>query len=351
MTIWLTLAGVSPSAHALILLGGDDPLHNTGTPSGAFADSGWQYQVRSDFTATVVGPEHVLTASHMGIQTNSIVRFGGLVYRTVSVTGLPHTDLSLIRVAGRFRLWAPLYRNSDEVGKVATLFGRGLSRGAPVFRETDGTNQLRGWLWGANDFRDRWGTNVIEEALPPGGANDGALLASLFTADAGADEAMLAGGDSGGGLFLRDTDGLWKLAGVAFAVQAGFNTNTTGDGFLAALFDRRGFYERDEQSQWALDPTSERQPGTALYHTRVSEYADTLDSLMAQAAPATAATPRLHSSASPEGPFVEHDAYAVDSESREVTATVAGDRRFFRLDGVTSVRLLSADSNQVRLGF
>lgn len=352
LILGLALALAGQSARAMIVIGdGGNAGHNTVPPTGALADSGWQYQAFFDFTGTVVGPEHILTARHLGIGANALVRFDGLIYRTLAVTNLPQSDLSLLRVAGRFARWAPLYRKPDEVGKVVTLFGRGLARGGPIFHETDGTNALRGWFWGAADGRPRWGTNVIEEAFAPGVADEGAILTAVFNANAGDDEATLAGGDSGGGLFLHDTDGQWKLAGVALAVQAQFNTETTSSGFFAALFDRRGFYERDPQQQWSLDPAAESQPGTALYHTRVSTYATQLAAAMAVPAPGTASVPRLQSSASPDGPFEEHGAYAVDSAAREITANVTGESGFFRLEGTATVRVLTATGTQVRFGF
>lgn len=352
LILGLALALAGQSGRAMIVLGdGGEAGHNTVPPTGDLADSGWQYQAFFDFTGTVVGPEHILTARHLGVRANALVRLDGLLYRTLTVTNLPQTDLSLLRVAGRFARWAPFYGKPDEAGKVATVFGRGLARGGPIFHETDGTNALRGWFWGAADGRPRWGTNVIEEAFAPGVADEGAILTASFDANAGDDEATLTGGDSGGGLFLRDTDGQWKLAGVALAVQAQFNTGTNGAGFFAALFDRRGFYEQDPQQQWALDPAAESQPGTALYHTRVSTYATQLAAAMAIPAPATDTVPRLQSSSSPDGPFDEHTAYAVDSAAREITANVTGERRFFRLDGTPTVRVLSIVGTQVRFGF
>jgi hypothetical protein len=349
--VGLTLALAGPPGQALIFFGHDAPEHNTSAPVGVWADSGWQYQVFFDFTATIVGPEHVLTAAHLHLAPNSLARFDGLVYRTLSSTNLPGTDLSLLRVAGRFARWAPLFQGTHEAGQVATLFGRGLPRGEPVRLDANGVLELRGWRWGANDARPRWGTNVVEDVLPPGVAHSGAVLACLFDADAGTDEATVTGGDSGGGLFLRAPDGSWQLAGVALAVQAQFNTETTGDGFWAALFDRRGFYEPDLQSQWVLDPTADRQPETALYHTRVSTYAATLTALMAEPAPATDSFPRLQSSDSLAGPFLEHAAYAVDSAAREVTAKLHDDHRFFRLQGAPLIRLLAVEGGQIRLGF
>ena len=59
------------------------------------------------------------------------------------------------------------------------------------------------------------------------------MLQATFDANGLADEAHLSVGDSSGGVFIQD-GGIWKLAGINYGVEALFNTNNSGAGFLAA---------------------------------------------------------------------------------------------------------------------
>jgi hypothetical protein len=345
-------ATVLAPAIAMIFFGHGDPDHNTSAPTGALANSGWQHEVFFDFTGTVVGPRHLLTAAHLNIGTNAIARHNGLAYRVVVVTNLPGTDLSLLTIGGRFPDWAPLYQRGDEAGKVATLFGRGLPRGEPVFHPTERTNGVRGWTWGQNDFRPRWGTNRVEQAFAPGVLGSSGLLGLTFSADAGDDEAAVTGGDSGGGLFLRDNrDGAWKLAGVAFSVQSRFNTGTEGDGFYASLFDRRDFLELNFQGEWVADATAADRPEAAIYFSRVSPYATTLEGLMAAASASVDSLPRLLSAQTVDGPFAEHSTYAVDPEALTITLTFDTPHRFFRLDSARPIQVQEVNDSHLTLGF
>jgi hypothetical protein len=336
----------------MIFFGHGDPDHNTSAPTGALANSGWQHEVFFDFTGTAVGPRHLLTAAHLRVGTNAIARHNGLAYRVIAVTNLPGTDLSLLTVGGRFPDWAPLYRRGDESGKVATLFGRGLPRGEPVFHPTERTNEVRGWTWGQNDFRPRWGTNRVEQAFAPGVLGSSGLLALTFSADAGDDEAAVTGGDSGGGLFLRDNqDGAWKLAGVAFSVQSLFNTGTEGDGFYASLFDRRDFLELNFEDEWVADDTAADRPEAAIYFSRVFSYVTRLNDLIAQVPATTETLPRLLSAPRVDGPFTEHIAYAVDPTARTIAARLTATNQFFRVDPGIQIRGINANESQLTLGF
>jgi hypothetical protein len=344
------MAAVEPT-HALILLGPGGVERNTTPPTGALADSGWQFQTFAGLASTVVGPRHVLSARHLNSSTNSPVIFDGLAYQVVEVTDVPASDLRVLRVAGRFSRWAPLYARTDEPGKAAVLFGRGVTRGEEVFMDSLFGPELRGWRWGAADFRPRWGTNVIEEVFAPGELSEGALLAARFDEGAGDDEATVTGGDSGSGLFIRDQAGVWKLAGVGFAVESQFNTVPEGDGFSASLFDRRGFYQRDSGGLWQRVPNSAT-PGTGLFYTRVSTYAAQVEAVLAASAgPPAESVPRLLSSAEPAGPFTEHPAYAVNATDRQITALPGAGQKFFQLEGVATVRLVEVAAGWLKLEY
>ena len=102
---------------------------------------------------------------------------------------------------------------------------------------------VHGWLWGPADGVQRWGTNAV--ASTSTNATFGPVLRATFTPGSTPFEAHLSLGDSSGGLFIKDNDGIWKLAGVNLAVDGPYYTSILGDGeFNAALFDQSGFFER-----------------------------------------------------------------------------------------------------------
>lgn len=330
----LLLMGLSAAfpVRAVILFGSGDPLHNTTPPVGVVADSGWQWQTDGGFCATAVGPHHAVTARHLGLGGGSVLSFAGLTFPVVSVANAPGSDFQLVELAGRLPGFAPLYTGADEVGRMLVLHGRGTQRGDAVLAP-DGGAELRGWRWGGYDGRLRWGTNTV--AGTDAGTSEqglaGELLIATFGPTAIGDTGTFSTGDSGGGDFLMDDDGLWKLAGINYAVQGSFNTTTNGGGFFAALFDRRGFFEQNNDNLWAVDETQADEPGTVLIATRVSSYAAWVAEKIAQ--PTDIKWPVLQSAATVEGPFAEHSSYAVNPAKQQITVTVPTGDQFFRLDG------------------
>ena len=250
---------------AVIFFSTGDPNYNTTAPTGALSGSGWQWvSLWGGFQGTPIGPHHFLTARHVGGTVGEVFVLNGVNYTTVASYNDTVSDLSIWEVSGTFPSWAPLYRNSDEVGKGLIIFGRGLIRGTEVHDMA--TNSLRGWQWGAGDGQLRWGQNAVR-ALVNGGSYWGALLYATFDASAGANEAHLALGDSSGPTFINDGTG-WKLAGIAAVVDSYYNTTNTGSGFNAAIFDARGLYFGNS-TNWKLVAGPAPVP-SGFYATRVS---------------------------------------------------------------------------------
>jgi len=337
---------------AIILFGAGDPEANTTEPGGALANSGWDTQTAAPPSATAVGPRHFVSASHLGtaVAVGAAVPFAGLRYQVIRSLTVPGTgDLRFLEVAGRLppdRI-AEIYTGTGEPGRPAVIHGIGRSRGAPVIFEAPGGPELRGWQWGANGGRLRWGTNVVTGITTF--AWYGPLLVTHFTGDAGADEATVANGDSGGGLFILDQDGRWKLAGVTMDVEASFRLEATGPDLTAAIFDRRGLYGYTLQGQLVKIPENDPVPGSFAWLTRVSPSAQRIAAEIAR--PAGNDWPRLLSSASATGEFTEHPVYAVDPGARSIQLPVDGEQRFFQLPEGWTVTSLEAAGTTVTLHY
>ncbi len=275
----LSLLTAAPSARAVILYRTGDPAANTTEPTGSLAGSGWQWEgTWGGFLGTPIAPHFFLSAKHLGQAGGSVFNFAGTNYTVVRGVADPASDLDLWEVAETFPVFAPLYTKSDEAGQLTLLIGRGTQRGS----ERLSGSLLAGWNWGPGDGVQRWGTNVVSDILVL--APDNELIRCNFDADGAAEEATLSSGDSGGAAFIEE-GGVWKLAGIHYAVDGPFFLDSSGNGsFNGALFDSRAFYVSDEGSppQYTLITGASPVPA-ALYPTRVSSKLGWLYSVTAAA--------------------------------------------------------------------
>ncbi len=236
------------TARAVILYGTGDPTANTTAPTGALAGSGWQYEGQfGAYLGTPIGSNYFITAGHIGGASlvGTAFVYQGTSYTTTAAYKDPNSDLCIYKVNGTFTSIAPLYtKPGGEVGLQMTVFGRGTQRGSDVI-VGDGANQhVGGWLWGSSDSVERWGTNTVSQIVTD--PTLGPLVYATFDASGGPNEATLSAGDSGGGVFVQDTDGQWKLAGINYGVDDPFYRSATGSGgFYGAMFDTTGLYEDD----------------------------------------------------------------------------------------------------------
>ncbi len=265
----------SPPLQAVIFYSTGDPDYNTTPPTGALANSGWQWVgFWGGFQGVPIGPHYFLTARHVGGAVGEAFVLRGVAYPTTAFFDDPTSDLRIWQVSGTFSSWPLFYRGKDEVGKTFTVFGRGMIRGAEV--RDAATDALRGWQWKGGDGRMRWGENVVA-AIFKGDARWGPLLYAKFKASGGRNEAHLALGDSSGPIFVK-AGPEWKLAGVAASVDSSFNTTNTGPGFSAAIFDVRGLYYGDS-THWKL-VTGPALVCSGFYITRVSAHTDWIDGVI-----------------------------------------------------------------------
>jgi hypothetical protein len=266
------IAGAAP-VRAVIFDATGDPLFNITAPGGALADSGWQYQgLWGSFLGTPIGPNHFITAAHVGGGIGDTFYFQGHEYTTDDYEIDPLSDLRIWRVTEAFPYYAPLYTASNELGRDLVVIGRGTQRGGDVL--TDPGNVLAGWYWGAADGTQRWGTNTVS-----GFANGNSLLAAQFN-HIGGTEAHLSTGDSGGAVFIQDpADNVWKLAGINFAVTGPYFTSLFGEGlFNAALFNQTGFFIESAATPGVFIPAA---GSGEFYATRISARMDFIQGVVA----------------------------------------------------------------------
>lgn len=337
-------------SQAIILLGTGDPEAHTIAPTGDLAGSGWEFQIDARAGGTVIGPFHILTAAHLGFASNSVIAFEGLNYRVIGHTNAPGSDLRLLWVSGRFHRWAPTLEAPDEVGRPVVLFGRGGPRGPAVTVNGGEGGKVCGWLWQASDARLRWGTNRLEEIAIGTPDAPGTYLSAWFDEQGGTAEATVSPGDSGGGVFLQDDDGTWKLAGVLSSVEAAFRRSPEEATFHAAIFDRRNLWEELSPGSWELDPGRFVRPGAAWFATRMSAYHDWLETELERDSPVP--WPRLLRAQSLHGPFVEEPAYSVEIATRRIVLRREPDGpEFFRIEGQESLRLVTVTDTLITLEY
>ena len=268
------------SAQAVVFYSTGGTNFNTTPPTKSLTNSGWQYEGEwYGFTGTAISSNCFISAQHIGGSPGDKFVFQGVSYTTVTNYDDPQTDLKIWRVSGMFPTNAPLYTKSNEKGKTLMVFGRGLTRGEEVRLK----NRLHGWETGYRDLVQRWGQNNVTTIVTN---SQGDFLRAEFNYGAGRNEATLSGGDSGGGVFIKDGR-LYKLAGVNYAVDGPYNTTNSGTGFEASMFDQRGFYVKDASGNWVLYPRSGRIAGAfyAFYATRISSRLSWITNILSQSSP------------------------------------------------------------------
>jgi len=273
--VWLAL-GWAGRLDAIIFLATGDPQHNTSTPGD---NSGWQYEGKFiGFLGVPIAPYFFITAHHIGGSPGDVLDFHGDSYTTIAVYDSPTTDLRIWEVdhAKPFPTYAPLSSGVADVGATATVFGRGTQRGTELVVG----GEAKGWLWGASDSVERWGRNAVVDIY-----NDptfGEFLYCDFNNPGLTEECHLSVGDSGGGMFVLE-DGLWRLAGIHYAVDGPFRVGDLGDPFNAALYDTGGL-EVLEDSGWTLVPDQADNLPSGFYSSRIAASLSWITSIAPEAA-------------------------------------------------------------------
>ena len=197
----LSLLGAIVPAHCLVVIGPDDNL--TAPLDGA----PWAYVARldtrnsaGDYTASSSGVylrnRYIVTAGHVSDPVRASV--AGVLYEIDSACApkqIEGVDLKLVRLVGAPNL-APLPlidRGDKHLLKESVLIGWGVGKAEEI--------ASKGWKWADDLSRvQRWGTNITLATLSKQEGRRG-LLRTKFRRNAGPDEAIAAGGDSGAGCF------------------------------------------------------------------------------------------------------------------------------------------------------
>jgi hypothetical protein len=323
-------------SRAIILYGSGNPETNTTRPPATLAANGWDLQGQwSIFQGTPIGPHHFITAAHIGGGVGQIFTFHGVDYATVSTAIDPASDLQIWEVAGTFPTWAELYDGPTETGADLVVFGRGAIRGAEV-RVNGG---LKGWQWGAWDMRLRWGRNTVAGTMNDpnhSGSDQPQLLAANFNSNATADEAHLGGGDSGGGVFIRENN-TWRLAGINYSVDGPYNTTTTGTGFNAAIFDEGGLYHAGAGGTWLLTPDLPTDQSGSFYATRIKARLTWIQGVLA-----LPLTPTLVASTNVAGPFKPVTGATIDINTKTIQFTPESGTHFYQIENVSG-KIISSE--------
>jgi hypothetical protein len=323
-------------SRALIFIGTKSLDDNTTAPTGIFANSGFELQgTWSVFQGTPIGPHHFITAKHVGGLPGQAITLNAVAYTAVAAFPDSVSDLQIWEVNGTFPQFAQLYDGPNETFADLIVLGRGALKGGPV--TVDG--ELKGWIWGEWDHRLRWGHNIVsalqnDNGQPPD--DEPHFIQADFDADATDDEAHLAVGDSGGGVFIQQ-DGVWRLAGINAGVDGPFNTMPSGAGFNAALFDIGGLYYAISATQWKFAPDLPLDQPSSFYATRIKSRLSWIQSVLA--------TPVLVGASDLAGPYTVEAAATVDATAKTISIPVASGNQFFRLDSTSPLTIVGTQIN------
>lgn len=280
------LAGLLSAAPARAVMVNGSPAGNTGDP-GTY---GWNYVgswsgTHGNGSGVAIAPNAFLTAHHIGGTDTNVFNLNGTDYNVVAngVTNIAGTDLDIVTVNGTFGSYATL-ATSLTSGDPISMVGFGshsYDDQNPVV--TNGT--ANGWMNDpANPSTKSWGLNDIEQADVSASDGDTTYEHMIrIDFDNVSGEAVLAHGDSGGGMFVQVSNGQWELAGINYAInefyrdQAGVFVKLD-----ASIYDTTGLSLYPEDNSLATDLGYDRENA---YATNVAYYRNDILGLVTLPAP------------------------------------------------------------------
>lgn len=268
------ITACAPTPARAVLLFGGDGSPNLSAPTGQYANSGYDnaafylnYNIDPNVCTWPISPTWAIRAQHTVQEGTGSILQDGIPHTIVRTVNLPGTDLALSEVDTPFPRYSQMYQGVAAPGSEEMIFGHGFqNKGAPIY--TPGTtDHLAGWTFANTYNQYGWGRNLLQETTNVQiGSSVTNCLYSTFNAPTlddgtpnpqflGNDEATAAFGDSSGGVFIKQ-DGVWKLAGCIYAIDAGVYTEPNGTTpWTGAIFDARGMY-----ADFPVDPNNPNGP-------------------------------------------------------------------------------------------
>ncbi len=283
------------TSRAVVNISTGDPAANTSAPPPELAGGEWfkAIQLPGGSTAAAKDARHIVKSVHVsGGNIGDTFIFSGVQYTITEVQNPPiGSDLQRLTVNVDLPAWSfiPFYDKTDETGKPMVVIGRGSQRGDEVllalyevttnivtadWREHSGLKNkkaflekypgakfsgniatfsevmtnvsdyvLKGWYWGFADHVLRWGVNTCSRTISLNGIE---YLVASFDAGQGPNECYISDGDSSGLVLILD-EGVWKLAGLCYGVDAAPALYQGGNFFYASLFSTTWMWNGDFQ--------------------------------------------------------------------------------------------------------
>ena len=246
--------------------------YHQAAPTNELAHSGWHETAPVDkFLGTVIHSNAMLTAKHVWeINVGDMFTYEGTSHSVTSIVKDAESDLAVLFFTSAVTHFALLNIETNDVGALVVLQGRGAERGDVVV--TGG--HTNGWKWGtwsSNPTR-RWGVNRYIGAADYNSATDGVLAVAAFDNNGDPDECMLSVGDSGGPGFIRTGSG-WKLATVNYSVDPAKFTSSTNpvSDFYASLYDYAGLHYYDDNGGRHYKPLEVSPAPCVMVNTRTAK--------------------------------------------------------------------------------
>jgi hypothetical protein len=189
--------------------------------------------------AVLVAPDVILTTLHVADPTNTAqFVLNGHGYSTDFSEQIGNSQLVLMHLTSSTgSSGVPLYTSNPHTAQSALLVGYGGAAGA-AYNGNSATPH--GWDWSFPTTTQNWGATTTA-ANPFADALGNTYLGFAFQAVNGS--SIYTSGDSGGGLFVDD-GGTWKLAGIAYSVDAYYLNSTDNPNdpanVVKALYDVPG---------------------------------------------------------------------------------------------------------------
>lgn len=282
----LILAAAEP-VWGIIIIGSS--AGNTSAPTDPGLGERWnQVGNFSSYLGTPIASQFFLTAKHLGNLTGQAITFpDSTSYTTTAQFADPNSDLAIYQISGTFPndKIVPMYSGAFTFNQSMTIFGRGRSRTdtAVVGQKSSppGSTENKGWTWGSSTGNRSWGTNTLDglTTLPGANAGAGVQLVWDFDVGGGSSQGVLATNDSGGPVFMQE-GGIWKLAGINYAVgPISVRETAAGPTLEAAVYDYGGLYLL-VNGTWTLQSASGGDKPAVSYSSSVPDNAAWVQSIV-----------------------------------------------------------------------